>query len=598
MRRFLLIVGVLVTFSFIANAQKKGAFNDENIRCSVSYIIMMYGDRYDETFYNSFSAIQPPSKFDYNNIHTKFLRYSDNRARSSESTGASSSTGLFKKTQDTSYLNILEEINKANIGKELLNNWFLISENGVFSDKLLMERSSYNKTDQNVLDDQASQVQSSDQNGHKLIAGTYVIVYDIKSPRSTQGSNGKPLYSASVNTHVFKIDFNEDSWNNISANMWIRGDEPAEIISQKKQLYADYDVKMKYVASSSSSMTSEVSYADAANKFFSPDKMSSELSPLENKIPEWQTVAHLYQVKPLTAKIGTKEGLKNGQRFKVYKPFVDKKNGIQVVDSNGVVVWKKVGMMRVTTAAKNESIADGHSPTSDFYQISGAKFTENKTGGATIKQSNDIRTGLSLDYNLGQHFISDRFTMADATIDYMAYIIKPLGIMIYPMITVGFDMKTNKQLINGMYDYCYEVYGETFTKDDATSIIETAFGKTGANYLNASLGVGVGIHPIHFIEIQPFVMFGMDNILPSKDMRTFYGIPEKKAETSAFFLDPGLKLGYNVSYPFQVFVQCDYAVLLGFKMGKDYKKVNDDLNTFGLGHENCLKLKVGVKWTF
>ncbi len=613
---------MLLTMPMLAFADgqvKTKVISSDYSRNSISNVVVTYGDRWDNEVVMGINAINTGAKFDLNEIQTKTVRLTgayrtaeeQQKAAAANTEQKSSSfkemfsgigdsfksmgNGIAAKPDTLTQRLLTEYINNNNIGKQIFDYVLAVDKQGCFHYDIMVERSRWNATDEDVHLDNASQVKQMDENGPALLANSYIIVYDAKETKigeATKKDGTKvPVYMANVSAYVFAIDSAENVIGNILGNMWINNDEPAETKAAKRSLYANVHIPMKCVAAVSASASSEKSMTDAITGSY-----NEILRKAENKISAWEVSATLEDVKPyITAKIGTKEGIKNAQRFKIY--------GNKGDADEGTLRTVKKGYARATVINDNDTIADGETGVSYFYQISGAKLK----GTEFIKQSNDIKLGVSIDYNyngLGwpNQKVFGAFSMVDVTFDYLAYMHKN-GISHYARINVGYDIKTKSMLAQGMAkqlgiekEEAEEALGyEVINYNHGEASYNSGFYHLdkGVSFVNVSVGYMCGLKLKQVIEFQPMLNIGAD-------MPVYHGsvnlTKEQKKTNYGVFIDPGIRFVFNCGYPFQIFVQGDYSVMV--MQGDTYKDLNSTLKFCGNERKMGLGLAAGVKWTF
>ena len=618
----LCIALMMSSMAFAKGQVKSTVISSDYSRNSISKITLLYGDRWDNQVVTGVDSIQTGAKFDINNIKTKTIRLKGAFRTAEEQQAQLAAQQPQEKTNafkdmfkgvgdafkgigkgvaakpDTLTQRLLTEyINQNNIGKEIFDYVLMVDGNGRFHYDLMVERSRWNATDADVQLDNASQVKTVDENGPALLANSYLIVYDAKETKigetTDKNGNKKPVYMADVTGYVFAIDSAEEVIGNIVHNMWINDGEEASVVAQKRDLYRNVRIPMKCIAAQSASTSSEKSMEKAISSSY-----DDILRKLENKISAWEVTATPEDVRPyITAKVGTKEGLKNGQRFKIFKNKGDEEEGnLRTV---------KVGYARATEINNNNEVATGNTGVSSFYQISGRHLK----GTEFLKQSNDIRLGVSLDYNyngLGMganNKIFGAYSMVDLTIDYLAYIHK-CGISHYARLNVGYDINTAKQLEEGANENGTAWY----TYADGKNAGQAIFGK-GVSYVNVAVGYACGLKVKQVMEFQPFINVGLDIIVPhgfdnsvltnlsTAVLGETINFTDKTAkQTFGLFIDPGMRIVFNCGYPFQLFIQANYSV--GIMQWNAYKVLNEYAKQCGYGHGMGLGAAAGVKWTF
>jgi len=618
----LCIALMMSSMAFAKGQVKSTVISSDYSRNSISKITILYGDRWDNQVVTGVDSIQTGAKFDINNIKTKTIRLKGAFRTAEEQQAQLAAQQPQEKTNafkdmfkgvgdafkgigkgvaakpDTLTQRLLTEyINQNNIGKEIFDYVLMVDGNGRFHYDLMVERSRWNATDADVQLDNASQVKTVNENGPALLANSYLIVYDAKETKigetTDKNGNKKPVYMADVTGYVFAIDSAEEVIGNIVHNMWINDGEEASVVAQKRDLYRNVRIPMKCIAAQSASASSEKSMEKAISSSY-----DDILRKLENKISAWEVTATPEDVRPyITAKVGTKEGLKNGQRFKIFKNKGDEEEGnLRTV---------KVGYARATEINNNNEVATGNTGVSSFYQISGRHLK----GTEFLKQSNDIRLGVSLDYNyngLGMganNKIFGAYSMVDLTIDYLAYIHK-CGISHYARLNVGYDINTAKQLQEGANENGTAWY----TYADGKYAGQAIFGK-GVSYVNVAVGYACGLKVKQVMEFQPFINVGLDIIVPhgfdnsvltnlsTAVLGETINFTDKTAkQTFGLFIDPGMRIVFNCGYPFQLFIQANYSV--GIMQWNAYKVLNEYAKQCGYGHGMGLGTAAGVKWTF
>ena len=598
---------------FAGGLVKKQTISSDYSRNSVTKVVVVYGDQWDDHVITGVDSIDTGSKFDVNVLKTKSIhlegafRTAEEQQKAAAAAAPAQSSGNGAKEffagigdsfkglgngiaakPDTLTQRLLTEyLNDHNVGKEIFDYVLMVDNNGRFHYDLMVERSRWNATDEDVQLDNASQVKTMDENGPALLANSYILVFDAKDPKvgetTDKNGNKKPLYMANVTGYVFMVDSAADVINNILHNMWIEDEDNANVANYKRELYRNVHIPMVCVAAQSVSASSEESMRKAITKSY-----DGVLRKLENKISAWEVTATPEEVRPyITAKVGKKEGIKNAQRFKIYKNKEKVTKDIEGNDST-YSYTAKVGYARATVINDNEEVATGNTGVSYFYQISGGKMK----GTEFLKQSNDIKLGVSIDYNyngLGweNQKIFGAFSMVDVTFDYLAYMHKN-GISHYARINVGYDIATSKMLKNGLV-----AANAGLTEEQAESAIKGTWLENGASFINIAAGYACGLKLKQIVEFQPMINVGVD--LPLFHTKVNLTKEQKKTNYGVF-IDPALRVVFNCGYPFQLFVQADYSVMI--LEGATYKALNADLDVCGHKRDMGLGVAAGVKWTF
>ncbi len=471
-----------------ANAQEKvkEVVSDKYDRNSVSYIFVERHQHPDVVeFYKSFSISK---KFDVNDIETKVLEVNcpNPHAAATEA-------------------DVKKAVNESNIGKEIISYVFNRKEDGSFDDKIILERGRYNAKDQDIKNLEAAKVKElAWEWGEPLVNSAYIVIYDVYNTDISRDKKGNITYKAHACANVFKLKANRDILDEFYSTAWADASSTAEEKAKASEAYNDMKFEFKYVTSVTSfGLSMDTKYKKGSIYEACVSAYEDVFRNLENKIDAWQVKTYVTSVKPLAAKIGTKEGLKNGCRYQAYSYAEDK---------NGELKSVKRGMARATVIANNSTVATGNSKESLFYQISGFKNIEE---GYVLRQKNDIKLGIGL--TAGLSAIGFR---AGLDCDYILHIGKR-GAITYAMLNAGYNIG--------------EVSGEPAVEVDGM------------------IGLGYGIPLTRFFEITPYAMFG-----------GFYNIHTEKIST--YIAEPGVRLAATLQ-PWSIFINAGAQVLFGEYVG-------------------------------
>lgn len=465
--------------SMVVSAQEKvkEVVSDSYNRNSLSVVIIdrgQFGPAINEIIAN----LKISSKFDHNNIVTKRVRIN-------------SETPLA--TQE--HFDAL--VQNSDLGKEIISFIFNRQSDGLFTTKLIEERGLYNAKDQDIADNASSKVDDmSFEWGQNLVNSAYVIFIDFSKCELTYSDKGVPTYSCASNTATYKLNCDEtvltDFYTNGYADVSYTAEEQAKAKAAFEKMKFDLVFQASTLAVGSSS-GEDASYAEAGQSV-----LDNAIYEYEKSINAWKTTTSVISRHPLAAKIGTKENLKNGDRFQAY---AYKEN------AEGELVSVKRGMVRATVIADNAKVADGETEPSYFYQISGAI---NIQEGYTLQQKNDLKLGAML--AVGMNGTGFRVGL---DLDYIGKIGKH-GCIVYPMVNLGYTMSNVVDL--GFVDY--------------------------------QVGLGYGIPCSRFFEITPYATIGG------------FGADKEKYGKShlATALEPGIRLAATFQ-PFAIFVTGGYQAV-------------------------------------
>ena len=522
-------------------------------RNSVSVITINYNDQYDNFFSSLVNSFDIGYKFDINKIKTKTIVLNGKRttpidhttwapaisaAKSNSSSDLSSifdqyldkilnNIGTKAKVNESFVNTVLSYLNENNIGKQIFDYILAPTKDGIFTRTVLDERGLWNATDNEYLEAQMQQVNTLGQNGELLLNNSYIVVFDMKNPnknvvvtKDKYGNTQKSYtWSADVLAYVFTIANADEIINDILENMWIYNTDDAATKAAKRQAYNDLKVEMELVTAVGLNKTDE--HLDVALETIYDDL----LTRLEQKIEKWEVTFDCQTVRPyITANAGIKEGIKNTQRYAIYKQVYDKKTK--------TVELKRQGYARATEVADNAKVADGEYDTTYFYRISGMSILN---GTEIMKQNNDLRMGFHTNLSISS------FSTIDFGIDYLAYIQKR-GISHYALLNVGYDLD-----MLDLYD---------------------------ATFLNVSVGYMLGLKFKTLLEIQPYATAAIDIVDAAFATETEDNI----MDYTAYFANAGVRVVLNTFYPFQVYAQGSFSLKLS--EGRDYYN-NGGYNRYG-----------------
>ncbi|TRX25384.1 hypothetical protein FNW25_09315 [Flavobacterium franklandianum] len=269
------------------------------------------------------------------------------------------------------------EILLKSIAKEAVSKWFNRSEKGGFNMELIKSRGSYDASVLDIATAKASKrgLDMLADAGEELIKNTFVLVNEFKytskeeiakkasgwlNALGTIGdyagiSNASLItnavavgvtvagkgYIVKTNAHLYRLDWNEEVATKFYNEYWA---EDNTITNEKKQAFDDSDIfKLVYVGSDNS-------WADVQSSIFT-NKREEELVQratikavdaviieLQKNHEEFKTKTPLYTGEPITAKIGTKEGVTNKSKFEVLE---------QQISENGKTSYAVVGSVKV-----------------------------------------------------------------------------------------------------------------------------------------------------------------------------------------------------------------------------------------------------------
>ncbi|WP_428223532.1 hypothetical protein [Flavobacterium sp.] len=355
MRKFfcsLLIVSAL----FKAEAQNKDVIESKYRRSSI-YTVMINQPKlpYADVIKQHFQSSPVPDKFNDHNLGKRV--YETDQLPTDGTTPA-----------------ILNEI-----ARDMVAKWFNRSSKGGFNMDLIKKRGFYDASALDIKNAQASK-RGLDQladAGEDLIGKTFVLINEFKYTDkeevakkasgflSAAGSIGSAMgvsnasliaetagaglevagkgYVVKTKGYLYQLVWDEETAATFYKDYWA---DDATITPEKKRAFDESTFfKLKYIGT-------DVSWADIQSTIFTK-KTNEELVQratlksidktivaLQKNHDEFKTKTPIFTVEPITAKIGTKEGVTEKSSFDVLE---------QVEDENGKIKYNKVGVVKVDT---------------------------------------------------------------------------------------------------------------------------------------------------------------------------------------------------------------------------------------------------------
>ncbi|MBO7643464.1 MAG: hypothetical protein J6S62_00670 [Bacteroidales bacterium] len=525
LRKLCFLAALMLLAGISAGAQekipsRKVVTSDYN-RNSISMVAVQRGDSFDSEVTSAVKSFSPSQKFDVNNISTKTIRIRKSR------------------DEAVSQSEMDEAVSATPFAREILSSIFNRDSQGMMDDKTVRYRGNYDAKDQDVINARASRVGTDALGdlGHALVKGSYVVLTDIYGIDRSVDRQGNVHYAIRSQAYAYKIGLGENGLSDFYEQCWIYDDDDDATRAAKRRAFQNLAIDMVPVAHATSFLSGS-SVEDATES-----ALSSLITALENRIPEWEVAVGIIATKPLRAKIGTKEGLTNGARYRAYSYSEDRSGRLKSVPR---------GFIRATTISSNTGMSIGATEPSEFYQISGLANIEE---GWTIKQSNDAGIGIMPYVRVGG------ICTVSAGLD-LDWLMKTTthGSMQYLLATIGLDVNSNPY--------------------------------TAVNF---GLGYGYALHLTRFFELMPYGILGLDHLGLSDD--DISGDDSRFIRSSALMLEPGIRVAANVAYPLQVYAKVCADLLL--PLGDIYKRYNESMEYYyNNNHHSGVGIQFGVKWTF
>ena len=580
-------VSVIALLSAIltANAQEKvkEVVSDDYDRSGLTVIVVSRGDMYDENSLDFVNTLVIDNKFDANPIGTR---------------------SLFLKKDRTQPLTAAEAdslIRNSGVSKEILGYIYNRKEDGSMDDGLLRYRGHYNADDQDVINAAAAKV--GEQHlawGEGLVNSSYILLLDffnIRRPVDEKTGEVSDSYVLDANAFVYKIDCGSDKLNEFYVTSWASATDTPERKAAAREAFDSFRLDVVPVASARASSTSTSSLAEGPDAYIDvlagllsksldqeedkegqvkektsapvPEEntvvkaqkyaFADAMFKLEKLIPGWQVGVAVISVKPIKAKVGRKEGLSNGSRFRAYSYEEDR---------NGNLLSRKRGYIRAAAVADNRQFATGRTDPSTFYQISGVRNIEE---GWILKEKKDLKVGVSANMRIG----GLSALSVNATLDYLIHFSK-LG-SAYAIVSAGLDPLVYTQ-------------NQVFKDKEDNPVAISNF--------NLAVGAGYGFRAGRFVELMPYVVVGTDYLKLDGDMVFEDFTDEENNKNAAFFLEPGLRASFQVAYPFSICLKGGYDLLLNdIDARTHYGYINRSLDP-RLRHRSGVFIEAGFRYAF
>ena len=584
MKRTVSVIALLSAL-LTANAQEKvkEVVSDDYDRSGLTVIVVSRGDMYDENSLDFVNTLVIDNKFDANPIGTR---------------------SLFLKKDRTQPLTAAEAdslIRNSGVSKEILGYIYNRKEDGSMDDGLIRYRGHYNADDQDVINAAAAKV--GEQHlawGEGLVNSSYILLLDffnIRRPVDEKTGEVSDSYVLDANAFVYKIDCGSDKLNEFYVTSWASATDTPERKAAAREAFDSFRLDVVPVASARASSTSTSSLAEGPDAYIDvlagllsksldqeedkegqvkektsapvPEEntvvkaqkyaFADAMFKLEKLIPGWQVGVAVISVKPIKAKVGRKEGLSNGSRFRAYSYEEDR---------NGNLLSRKRGYIRAAAVADNRQFATGRTDPSTFYQISGVRNIEE---GWILKEKKDLKVGVSANMRIG----GLSALSVNATLDYLIHFSK-LG-SAYAIVSAGLDPLVYAQ-------------NQIFKDKEDNPVAISNF--------NLAVGAGYGFHAGRFVEVMPYVVAGTDYMKLDGDMVFEDFTDEENKKNAAFFLEPGLRASFQVAYPFSICLKGGYDLLFNdIDARTHYGYINRNLDP-RLRHSSGVFVEVGFRYAF
>ncbi len=513
MKKALLILS-LILLPILSISQDKDSYD----RVGVSILHTNYQDNFDNSINSYYSSYKTGNRYDFNKIKSNIILVNNsNRTFSTKDKEG-------KIQYHLRYLNeeIESYLNEKNIGLEVISTIFNRKDNGKMDLSIIQNRGEYNATDQDYLQSVSSKrgYDAIKEMGEKLLNNNYFMVFDNINLRylftkDFGEEKGEYYYIGSTIMYLLKIEWSEELLLQIW-DCWIDDETPKDEIAKRIETFKKIRIPVKLVGRSfveehhesshiiakrnNNILYKDISEAqlevDAFNKYMAHG-ISTCIYNMEGKVEKLALRTSVYDVKPIRAKIGTKEGLRTDNTFYTYN---------YTANSKGETVKKRAGVIRAAKKISNNSrITTGNFEPSEFYQLAGSSVEK------------------------GQSIVEKK----------MAAISVEVG---------GVGMMKSNLNFGFNFGIEYDAYA-----GKNTQWYLSLNGNILSTHMNYGVNAGWGFRMNNF-QIYPRIGVYMD-------MLTQSGLSEEsKKSASAWIGQAGIKANINIYFPFQVYIFGGYNI--------------------------------------
>ncbi len=537
-------------------------------RSSLTYLFIDNNlpDQYREQARSAWQSIntQVSDRYDYNRLDRRFVTVADTRTDSA----------------------IASALMSEKVTNELVAYWWSRDENGNFDIETVAARGEKGATDAQVSQATSSirGLEAVKDQGEALIDRSTIVLFEVNGIKTYQeiydaqdqsrrntakklGTDFEPVerkyrgYEARVTVRLFQLKFAGEAAAEFYSNFWVDESTSEEDRAARMAAFDEYAFPVRHIRTISKKIKSreDRNRKDRNGKPIPPTSMDVLFSRLINtshnqaggvlRATVGKITTSLFSVKPLTAKIGTKEDLMVDTRYFVYE---------YRLKANGDTAKMRKGVIRAKTVTNNRGIASGDTKPSEFYEITGLGLQP----GMLLEEHDDNGAFISLYSGIGGN-------------------VRGFGIRGDLMIS-----KFSETMKPGWFISAYfsGQSSEEFTTDDSK---ELSFGSFGG-------GVRKDIYLLSFVRAGAGLEVGSTSI-------TDPDIPDEDDEGldnvgSAWFITPNLELGIHVWHNIQIVGAGKFFVNINPTAGENYVGIVSAEEVFK--QYRGLNLNLGVRANF
>jgi hypothetical protein len=489
-------------------------------RISINYLLLDLDQGANHDLLKQvFPGIKVIDKFDDNKTSRYLLASPVSRQE------ADNAFMFYPKTGNTITNKIKDALQAGHYANDVIAKWFSRKEDGSFGVEILQQRGLYNATDYDVKTAGASKLGMAKlmDAGEQLLNKSYILIFEVSDlitkndDYDRQQKNSKtPVnrlkngYIGTVNTYLFKIDFNDSVSAVFWQQLWADSGDPA--LKAKKAAFDNFNFPLTYVYRVSNRVEAsqfnpgqalapkvQASPQDLMLKLIN-EGANDAMFNIERSLEEFRVKTVLFGTHPLTAKIGLKENLKLDQRFYVYE---------MQQQGNGEIQAKRLGVIRATKhIVDNRQVSSGQTAPSRFYQVAGKRLDQ----GMLLQQRNDL--GFALFLGASGKGVGGLATKLEYD---FSKLLKKAPSMLKFYVGGGYDPASFDMVMN-----------------------ETTL--TYENFIHLEAGIGKEFCFMRNLRLQPFAGYGLEEISDSDDSKKTF---------SSFYGRYGIMLGINLLHNLQ-----------------------------------------------
>lgn len=493
------------------------------------------------------NELEVPDKYDDNNISKRFIEISAYERdpqmllmQQSQNRKIVSGSGL-----ETVY----NTLRKERIANQVIAKWWSRKPDGTFGVELLQERGAYDATDAEVIAALAGKrgMARIMDAGEQLINKSYILVFDFhdtktmdqyynevdKKRRETAKlleTSFTPIerthegYRTDIDAHLFRIDFNDSVSAVFYQELWIDpSNDDKQTWDKKMMKFDNFDFPVSYVTSVTTTQQSaqrkNATYGKKTDdQLFAglvTDGFEDVLFQLSTRYEDFRVRTAIFDTRPISAKIGLKEGVSVDQRYFVYEYRLNADGEIEPVRKGVVRAGRRI--------TDNRHVATGQTQPSRFYQVAGRRIQP----GMLIEQRNDLGLGISMGYGIEPAVIGSGFwVMAELNIS------QALG-------------RTGSTPVPGIKLYVDAAFDGI---DDSSLPVSV---------MSVSGGLSKDLYFLRNVHLTPFIGVGFESISASDDGEInasgdWKPINDKDELLYIIYGSAGVRLGINIRHNIQL----------------------------------------------